>query len=294
MQPLIVIVGPTGVGKTKLSVELAKRCNAEIINADSMQVYRGLDIGTAKIKEEEKEGIPHHLFDIVDVTTCYTVYDYQKDCRQKIEEITQRGKRVILVGGTGLYLKAALFQYEFQDGVKDDLFLEFTNQELLEKIKQYDPACKIHENNRRRLVRTLNKYQNQEPKAIHGNCPLYPFLMIGLTTSREVLYDKIDRRVEKMIEEGLEREVFSFYQQNLHTKALQTGIGYKEFYHYFDGTMSKEEVISLIQKNSRHYAKRQYTFFRHQFDVTWFQTNYDDFNQTIKEVEQFIQKENIS
>lgn len=290
MKPIIVIVGPTGVGKTKLSVELAKKLEAEIINGDSMQVYKKLNIGTAKIKEDEKEGIPHHLFDIVDVNDNYTVYDYQRDCRKKIEEITKKGKRVIIVGGTGLYIKAALFDYEFKEELFQDTFEELTNEQLLEEIKKYEPNCLIHVNNRKRLVRTLNKYQNNGEVAINGNIPLYPLQIIGLTTNREVLYNLINKRVDKMVNEGLIDEVKSFYDKGTFSKAIETGIGYKEFYPYFDGKISLIETLDNVKKNSRHYAKRQYTFFNHQLKVTWFETNYNDFNKTVMEVEKIIEK----
>lgn len=290
MEPIIVVVGPTGVGKTKLSVELAKKLDAEIINADSMQVYQRLDIGTAKIKEKEKEGIPHHLFDIVDVDKCYTVFDYQKDCREKIEEITSRGKRVIMVGGTGLYIKAALCNYEFKEGTTQNDYEEYSNIELLEKIKEFDPTCNIHVNNRKRLVRTYNKIENEETLSKKGNDPLYPFVIIGLTTSRDILYDKINKRVDEMIKDGLLDEVKELYDQNIRTKAIDTGIGYKELYRYFDNELSLKESIDLIKKNSRHYAKRQYTFFNHQLPVEWIETNYHNFEETIDKVITFIQK----
>ena len=157
---IIVITGPTGVGKTKLSIELAKIYNAEIINADSMQVYKKLDIGTAKIKEKEKEGIPHHLFDICEVEDVYTVYDYQQDCRQRIKDIQSRNKNVIIVGGTGLYIKAALYDYRFKEETKLNEYLELTNQDLMEKIKSYNILPVSHINNRRRLIRQLNKLEN--------------------------------------------------------------------------------------------------------------------------------------
>ncbi len=290
MEPIIVIVGPTGVGKTKLSVALAKILNAEIINGDSMQVYRGLDIGTAKVKKEEMEGIPHHLFDIVDVNDEYTVFDYQRDCRKKIEEITGRGKRVIIVGGTGLYIKAALFNYQFKEGTTNASFSEYSNEELLNEIRRYDPSCTIHVHNRRRLVRLLNKYQNAEPITSEGNQALYPALFIGLTMPREELYESIDARVLRMIQEGLLDEVKTYSQKEGALRALHTGIGYKEFFPYLEGKATLEEVIQEIQKNSRHYAKRQYTFFRHQLDVTWFEVDRDNFQKTIEEVITYIKK----
>lgn len=285
---IIAIVGPTGVGKTKLSVELAKKLNGEIINADSMQFYKDLNIGTAKIKEEEKKGVIHHLFDIVDVSDMYSIYDYQKDCRKKIDEIIKKGKTPILVGGSGLYIKAALYDYKLQDEEKQSNFDDLTNEELLEKCKEYNPSCDIHANNRKRLIRFLNKCLNNS-NFDNNSKPLYNFTLIGLTTDRGKLYDIINKRVDKMIEEGLEKEVRYFYDKNIKSKAIMTGIGYKELYDYFDNKISLEEAIELIKKNSRHFAKRQYTFFNHQFDnIKWFNTNYDDFDKTIDEVYNYL------
>lgn len=281
---IIVIIGPTGVGKTKLSIELAKRYNAEIINADSMQVYRGLDIATAKIKETEKENIPHHLFDISDVDDIYTVYDYQKDCRAKINEILNKNKNVIIVGGTGLYIKAALYDYQFKTEYDLNDYANLTNEEIFDKIKKYDNCCDIHINNRKRLVRLLNKYENNLITEKNGNSPLYDFILIGLTTDRKTLYEKINSRVDIMVEEGLIEEAKSLYDKHIYTKAIQTAIGYKELYPYFDNKYSLEDSLELIKKNSRHYAKRQYTFFNNQFDnINWIETNYDDFSKTVSQ-----------
>lgn len=287
---IIVIVGPTGVGKTKLSIELAKKYNAEIINGDSMQVYKGLDIGTAKVTEQEKENIPHHLFDICDVEDLYTVYDYQKDCRNKIEEITSRGKNIIIVGGTGLYIKAALYQYQFKEESKLNNYENLSNQEILDKLKEYDDNINIHVNNRKRLIRLLNKYENNLIEEKTGDKPLYDFYMIGLTTDRNTLYQKINDRVDTMIKNGLFEEVQSLYDQNIHSKAIETGIGYKEIYQYLDKNISLEECIEQIKKNSRHYAKRQYTFFRNQFvnKIKWLETNYMNFNETVNNAINYI------
>lgn len=281
---IIVIVGPTAVGKTKLSIELAKKYNAEIVNADSMQVYKGLNIATAKIKETEKEGIVHHLFDIVNVDDIYTVYDYQRDCRDKIKEITATGKNIIIVGGTGLYIKAALYDYRFkkEDGLDD--YINLTNEEIFNKIKKYDSYCDIHINNRKRLVRLLNKYEQNLIEEKTGNNQLYDFVLIGLTTDRDTLYNKINSRVDKMVEDGLIEEAKTLYDKHIYTKAIQTAIGYKELYPYFDNKCSLEDSLELIKKNSRHYAKRQYTFFNNQFNnINWIETNYDDFNKTISQ-----------
>lgn len=289
---IVVILGPTGVGKTKLSIALAKRFDAEIINADSMQVYKGLDIATAKIKEEEKEKIPHHLFDICEVEENFTVYDYQKIGRKKIDEITKRRKNIIIVGGTGLYIKALLYDYTFDKEKMSYDFTKFTNEELITKIKMYDKNINIDFNNRRRLERTLVKLLENSNFDKRGNYPLYDFTIIGLTTDRKNLYKQIDKRVLDMMDEGLIDEARLFYDKRS-CKSLLTGIGYKEIFKYFDGDISLNEAIQLIQKNSRHYAKRQYTFFNNQFKnkgINWFQTNYQDFSKTIEEVSEFLLK----
>lgn len=288
MKDIIVITGPTGVGKTKLSVELAKKIDAEIINGDSVQVYRKMDIGSAKVKEEEKENIEHHLFDIVDTNEIYTVFDYQKDCRRKIDEILKKGKKVIIVGGTGLYIKAALFDYQFKEGTTTNDYSNLSNEEIYNKIKEYDSSIDIHINNRKRLERMLNKIENEEEVTTNKDKLLYDATFIGLTTDRDNLYNIINNRVDKMIDEGLLDEINSLKDEFNNSKALNTAIGYKEFIPYFNNEMSLEEVIDNIKKNSRHYAKRQYTFFNHQFNIKWFNTDYNNFNNTINEVLEYI------
>ena len=289
---IIVVAGPTGVGKTKMSVELAKHYDAEIINADSMQFYKGLDIGTAKVTESEKENVPHHLFDICDVNDIYTVYDYQKDARNKIKELTDNNKNIVIVGGTGLYIKALLHDYTFKEENDLNTYDELSNQEILDKISKYE-ECDIHVNNRKRLIRRLNKLEKDLMLEETGNKKLYDYIMIGLTTDRDTLYKKIDDRVDKMIKDGLIDEVKYFYDKNVRSKAINTGIGYKELYKYFDNEITLEEAIDLIKKNSRHYAKRQYTFFRNKFDdITWFNTDYNNFNNTVEEVIKYIDKKN--
>ncbi len=288
---IVVIVGPTGVGKTKLSIELAKRMNAEIINADSMQVYKELNIATAKVRKTEMDNIPHHLIDFVDINTLYTVCDYQKDCRKEIQEISLQKKNIIIVGGTGLYIKAALYDYKFAKEKEKYDFSQFTNTELLALIKEKVPNSNIHVNNRPRLERKLSQIYNNTVNTNEGNKPLYDFMIVGLSTNRDLLYKRIDDRVDKMVCDGLIEEAYDFYQRNIHSKAIKTCIGYKELYQYFDGTITKDEAIALIKKNSRHYAKRQYTFFNNQLSVHWFNVNYDDFNQTINEVYEFVNKE---
>ena len=290
MKKILVITGPTAVGKTKLSIELAKKYNGEIINADAVQVYKGLDIGSAKVTEEEKEGIPHHLLSIKEVDEDYTIYHYQKDCREIIKEIQDRGKTPIIVGGTGLYIKAALYDYKLTEEKEKDTYDNLTNEELYTKLTELDKDIIIDKNNRRRLIRAINYYKENN-KSINKNKTdklLYDALFIGLTTDRQILYNKINKRVDKMIENGLIDEVKSFYDKGVKTKPLLNAIGYKEVYSYLDGNISKEEMIEKIKQNSRHYAKRQYTFFNHQLKIKWFETDYNDFNNTIKEVENYM------
>lgn len=291
MNKVIVITGPTAVGKTKLSIELAKRYNGEIINADAVQVYKGLDIGSAKVTEEEKEDIPHHLFDIKEVDEEYTIYHYQKDCRKLIKEVQGRGKTPILVGGTGLYIKAALYDYKLTEEKETNTYDNLTDEELYNKLLEVDKDIVIDKNNRRRLIRALNYYKENN-KSINTNTTnklLYDAIFIGLTTDRRILYDKINSRVDIMIKDGLLNEVKAFYDKNVRTKPLLNAIGYREIYSYFDGNISLEEATDKIKQNSRHYAKRQYTFFNHQLPIVWFETNYNNFNNTVEEVIDYIE-----
>ena len=290
MKDIIVIVGPTGVGKTKMSIELAKKFDAEIINGDSVSIYKELDIGSAKPSIEEREGIVHHLIDIKDVSEDYTVYDYQKDVRSLIEDINSRGKRIIIVGGTGLYIKAALYDYNFTEGTTYNEYNNLSNEELLEEIKKYQVDTLPELNNRKRLVRLLNKLENNEEITHNKDKLLYPIKVIGLTTDRDVLYERINKRVDIMVENGLIDEINSLKDKYMDSRVLNTGIGYKEFYEYLYSDKPLDVVLDEIKQDSRRFAKRQYTFFNHQFDTKWFNVNFDNFNETIDEVINYIEK----
>lgn len=294
MNKIIVITGPTGVGKTKMSISLAKIYNGEIINADSMQIYKDLNIGTAKIKEEEKENIPHHLFDIKDVTQEYSIYNYQHDCRNIIKSIQNKNKTPILVGGTGLYIKSALYDYKLDYNNNTNNYDNLTTEELYNKLVSIDKEIidKIDKNNRRRLVNAINYYERNNTSIINNktNELLYDVIFIGLTTDRENLYNIINNRVDTMVQEGLIEEVSKFHKKNIYTKPLTGGIGYKELYEYFDNKVSLEVAIDNIKKNSRRYAKKQYTFFNHQIPIKWFNTDYNKFNNTIEKVKKYIDK----
>ena len=291
---IIVIAGPTGVGKTKLSIELAKKLNGEIINADSTQIFKELNIATAKVTNKEMENVPHHLIDIKEITENYTVYDYQKDARKKIKEIEARGHIPILVGGTGLYIKAALYDYEFQEETnhKTD-YSNFTKEELYEELLKVDPNTEIHMNNRKRVERALDYFkENHQPFSSkeHTNQLLYDTIFIGLTTDREILYERINTRVEEMLKQGLLEEAKKIYQSMIRTKAVMTPIGYKELFEYFDGNCTLEDSIHCIQQRSRNYAKRQYTWFNHQLPMKWFDVNFKNFNKTIRELVKYIEE----
>ena len=284
---ILVVVGPTGVGKTKLSIELAKKFNGIVVNGDSMQVYKDMNIGTAKIREDEKEGVPHLLFDIASPSDMYTVYDYQNDLRKVIDD--HKEENIIIVGGTGLYIKAALYDYEFDIDDSDNSYDDLSNEELYKLVKDKNPNADVHFNNRKRLIRLLNR-KNHSNK---GDNLLYSDVyFIGLTTDRKTLYNRINERVDEMFASGLLDEVKNLYDRGIHSKAINTGIGYKELYDYFDGKLSLEEAKDLIKQRSRHYAKRQYTWFNNKMDITWFNVNFENFNDTVNEVINYILKIN--
>lgn len=299
---VLCIVGPTAVGKTKMSIELAKQLNGEIISGDSMQIYRGMDIGTAKATMDERQGIPHHLIDEKNPDEPYSVAAFQQTVRAKMEEIKSRGKLPIIVGGTGLYIKSVLYDYEFageseSKEVDEAKYGHLSNEELHAKLATVDEAGAkdIHPNNRKRVIRALEIYETsgvkksemiekQEHKMIYDAC------LIGLTDDRTVLYDRINKRVDVMYETGLVEEVKALFDQGIPAESQSIrAIGYKELYDYFKGLISLEESKELIKRNSRRYAKRQYTWFNNQMDVTWFKVDVQHFDKTVKEVLTYVQ-----
>jgi len=279
---IIAVVGPTGVGKTKMSIALAKKYNAIIINCDAVQVYKELNIGSAKASVEEQDGVKHYLLDFKEVNEEYNVFDYQKDVRKIIEE--NKDKNIIIVGGTGLYLSAALQDYRFSK-MNDFDYEKYTNEELYEESLKKDQNMKIAKNNRIRLIRFLQKENTEIVKPIL----LYKTIFIGLTTDRKNLYEIINKRVLKMIDNGLVEEVKTLNEKYKDASILKKAIGYKEIISYLNNEISLEEAINLIQKNSRHYAKRQYTWFNNKMDIKWFNVNYDYFTKTIEEVINYIE-----
>lgn len=275
---IYVITGPTGVGKTNLSIKLAKKLNASIINCDSMQIYKELNIGTAKIKEEEMQGIKHYLINTKSIFDDYNVCTYQKDARKILNELIKENKNVLIVGGTGLYLKALLYDYKFDEENIINDYSNYTLEELVNEIKSVDDTINIDFNNRRRVERALQKIKNNAEITSYKNVKLYDFKLICLTRNRDNLYNNINLRVDKMIKEGLVEESYNLYQKNIHTRAINTAIGYKELYLYFDKKLTLEEAIDKIKLLSRKYAKRQLTFFKNQFfDMKWY--NLDEMNE---------------
>lgn len=279
---ILVICGPTGVGKTKLSILLAKRYNGIIINADACQFYQGMDIGTAKIKESEKEGIKHYLLDNLTINDEYNIWDFQKEGRKIIED--NKDKNIIIVGGSGLYLSALLYDYKYKKQKEIDLS-KYSNEELYEKVIKINPEANIDRFNRRRLENYLKtgNVNTEKPKL------LYDALFIGLTTDRNFLYNKIDTRVDEMLKNGLLNEVKKLYTINPNSRILNSAIGYKEVIKYLNNEISLDECINLIKKNSRHYAKRQYTWFNNKMNIKWFNTNYNNFNLITDEVVNYIE-----
>lgn len=303
-EKLVVILGPTAVGKTAMSIQLAKRFSGEIISGDSMQIYRGMDIGTAKITKEEMEGIPHHLIDIKNPDESFSAYEFQQLVRRKITEITTRNSLPMIVGGTGLYIQSVIYDYQFIDDSRDDsirnkLYKRFEDEgigPLFAELKKIDPqaAENIHPNNERRVIRALEIYYTTgetmtERKEKQQRELLYDVVLIGLTMDRDVLYKRINKRVDLMVEQGLVEEAKSFYDKGLRNVQSTQAIGYKELFDYFDGNITLDEAINQIKKNTRHFAKRQLTWFRNKMDVNWFDmTDANAFHENLEKISEFI------
>lgn len=293
MKKVLAIVGPTAVGKTKFGIECAKAFNGEIISGDSIQIYNGLDIGSAKPSKQEQSMVKHHLIDIKKASENYSVKEFQDLARKCIDDIDSRNKLPIIVGGTGLYIKALLYDYVFYDEEeKDNQYEQLTNNDLYEQLKKKDPKAldKIHINNRKRLIRALNVFEKHnkgisEIKDSQEHKPIYDCLIIGLTKSRDELYKRIDERIDKMIQDGLTNEIEGLLNKGItfENQCMQA-IGYKEFKEYFEHKNSLEECIEQVKINSHHFAKRQYTFFNNQMNVEWF----EDMNKASTRVKEWI------
>lgn len=287
--PLLVVVGPTAVGKTKISLALAQRLNGEIISADSVQVYRYLDVGSAKPTLQERQGIPHHLIDLVDPDVNFTVYDYQQRAQRVIQVIERRGKLPILTGGTGLYIQAVLDGYHFSSGKTNPLIRKRLTEELVLKgkehlyqlLQQIDPltAEKVHPNDLRRIQRALEFFyltgepiSRQRERTRIQKKNLYRLTMVGLTMKRSCLYERINRRAEQMLQKGLLSEVRQLLAQGYEgsLKSLQS-LGYYHLIRYLEGKWNWETAISTFKRDTRRYAKRQLTWFRADERVDWYE-----------------------
>lgn len=290
MKKVIVIVGPTGSGKTDLSLEVAKYLNTEIISGDSVQVYKGLDIGSGKIKD--KKNIKHHLIDIKDPIDDYSVFDFQKSARKIIEEISSKSMIPVICGGTGLYIKALLYDYNLSSSKRTDKFDNLSNEEIYDRLVELNDKELPDVHNRRKLLRHLEIYSSNNDFEIRKDVPLYDALIIGIKVDRTILYDRINNRVDVMIKDGLIDEVKSLYDKGIRSKAVSS-IGYRELYEYFDGLVSLDDAIENIKKDSRHFAKRQYTWFNNQMDVKWIQTDGEDrIKEAIELIRDFIKDGN--
>ena len=300
---LVILTGPTAVGKTKLSIELAKRINGEIISADSAQVYKHMDIGSAKIMPEEMEGIPHYLIDELEPKDDFNVVVFQQKTKQYMEEIYQKGKIPILVGGTGFYIQAVL--YDIQFSIDDDNHqiresLEKLGQEkgalyLHEELKKVDPASAkaIHANNMKRVIRALEYYQltgqkiSEHNEEQRSNTSPYDFTYFVLNDHRELLYNRIDQRVDEMIIHGLIEEVQTLKDMGYDRSYVSMqALGYKEIFSYLEGEITLEEAVYIIKRDTRHFAKRQITWFKREKDVTW--VNKPDFHYNDNDILDFM------
>lgn len=284
--PLIILTGPTAVGKTELSVELAKRIGGEIISADSMQVYRGMDIGSAKVTKEEMQGIPHYLIDEFDPADEFHVVKFQEYAKKYIHDICSRGNIPILVGGTGFYIQAVLYDIDFTENGEDHSYRSMLQEiadtkgaeALHEMLRKVDPASAdaIHANNVKRVIRALEFYHETGQKISEHNeeerqkeSP-YQFVYFVLNDEREQIYQRIDLRVEKMLQAGLVDEVKKLQADGCTREMVSMqGLGYKEILDYLDGALSYDEAVRILKRDTRHFAKRQLTWFRRERDVTW-------------------------
>ena len=293
MDKVVVITGPTAVGKTKLSIAIAKKFNTDLINADAYQVYKKMNIGTAKATIEEQDNVKHHLLDYLEPTDEFSISDYQKIVRRVIDEMTKKNKLPILVGGSGLYIDSVINEYHFDEEkrVETNEFDDLSNEELHKVLEELDfeASQKIHQNNRKRVLRAIElaKYPDNKDSRSQRDIPYYDTLCIFLADDRDKLYDRINKRVDLMIDAGLVDEIKNIGLDNF-SRTSKAAIGYKEIIEYLNGNISLEEAIELIKKNSRHYAKRQFTWFNNKTKSTIVNVNVDNFDETILEVEDLI------
>lgn len=282
---LLVLVGPTAVGKTKLSIELAKELDCEIISGDSMQVYRQMDIGTAKITQEEMQGIPHHLIDIHSPDEAYSVAEFQEQCHRLIGEIHARGKLPFIVGGTGLYVESVCYDFQFAQVGEDKPFRDeqaayaekHGAEALHAKLMAVDSesAEKLHPNDQRRIIRALEIYHltgiplSAQPAGQRRESP-YQLCLVGLTMDRQMLYNRIEGRIDEMLKQGLVEEVSSLLDKGYGSDLVSMqGLGYKQIISYLQGRESLDDAVTILKRDTRRFAKRQLSWFRHMKDISW-------------------------
>ena len=303
-QFVVVICGPTASGKTSLSVELAKELDAEIVSADSMQIYKGMDIATAKPTVEERQGIPHHLMDFLDPSEGFSVADYVRLAREKISDIASRGKLPMIVGGTGLYISSLINNIQFEESECDYAYREELRQlaeekgngRLLDMLREIDPetAATLHENNQSRVIRALEVYRttgktmSQLQKESRTIPSPYEPCMIALDYDRSQLYDRINRRVDIMLRDGLIEEAREFYEAEDYPTAAQA-IGYKELLPYLKGEQTLETCVEKLKQETRKYAKRQLTWFRRDERIHWIKVTKDtDSRENLENAKKYI------
>lgn len=294
MKKVIVITGPTAVGKTKLSIEIAKRLQTDIINGDAYQIYQKMNIGTAKPTDDEKQGVIHHYMDFLDSSKTYSIAEFQKGVRECIDDLTSKNKVPLIVGGSGLYIDSVIKNYQFLEekrSIEQSKYDSLTNEELHQVLANLDPdkANEIHPNNRKRVLRAIELISSNVDNTSRSkkNELVYDALIIFLNDNRESLYDRINKRVDKMLADGLIEEVKNIGINN-YSMTSKVAIGYKEVIQYLNNEIDYNEMVELIKKNSRHYAKRQFTWFKNQDNCQVVNINLEDFNKTIDEVYNLI------
>ena len=294
MKKVIVITGPTAVGKTKLSIEIAKRLQTDIINGDAYQIYQKMNIGTAIPTDDEKQGVIHHYMDFLDSSKTYSIAEFQKGVRECIDDLTSKNKVPLIVGGSGLYIDSVIKNYQFLEEKRSNeqsKYDSLTNEELHQVLANLDPdkASEIHPNNRKRVLRAIELISSNVDNTSRSkkNELVYDALIIFLNDNRESLYDRINKRVDKMLADGLIEEVKNIGINN-YSMTSKVAIGYKEVIQYLNNEIDYNEMVELIKKNSRHYAKRQFTWFKNQDNCQVVNINLEDFNKTIDEVYNLI------
>lgn len=289
MEKVIVLTGPTAVGKSKVALEIAKKFNFDIINGDAFQIYKYMDIGTAKPSIEERKQVKHLLFDFLDPKESFSIYDYQKLVRKEIEAQISNNKIPFIVGGSGLYINSVIYDYQFDDQKRTNEFHNLTSEEIYQRLIALDPDTSVDINNRKRLERALELKTNSNSQVNSNNRhqSIYDSLVFFLIDDRECLYERINKRVDQMFEEGLLAEFENLYPDKISTQAL-LAIGYKELVDYVDGKASKEATMELIKKHTRNYAKRQITWFKHQTKAIWININDKSFDAIISEISNHI------